>query len=133
MPNLDNFISAWQARDPDAVAACYAADGVRVQTAHPSARIEGREALTEHVREIMTAWPDCTLETRPGVAAGDQVALEWAFRGTQQADYGPLPGQGQPLELYGASVMEMRDGLIAEERVYWDTATLMAAAGVLPE
>jgi steroid delta-isomerase-like uncharacterized protein len=134
MTMLDAFISAWQARDPEGVAACYAADGVRVQTAHPPERIEGRAALAGHVREIMNAWPDCTLETRPEAAAGGggQVTLEWVFRGTQQADYGPLPGHGQPLELHGASVVEVRDGLIQEERVYWDTGTLMAAAGVLP-
>jgi steroid delta-isomerase-like uncharacterized protein len=133
MAALGAFIAAWNARDPEAVAACYSLDGARVQIAHPPARIEGRPALAAHVREIMTAWPDCTLETRPERAAGGgQVTLEWIFRGTQQADYGPLPGRGQPLELHGASIVEMAGGLIRQERVYWDTATLMAAAGVLP-
>ena len=132
MAALDTFIAAWNTRDAEAVAASYLADGVRVQTAHPPARIEGRAALTDHVREIMAAWPDCTLETRPERADGSHLTLEWTFRGTQQADYGPLPGRGQPLELHGVSVMEMEESLIREERVYWDTGTLMAAAGVLP-
>jgi len=30
------------------------------------------------------------------------------------------------------SVVEIERDLIREERVYWDTGTLMAAAGVLP-
>jgi len=126
------FAVAWNARDPEAVAACYAPDGVRVQIAHPTARIQGHEALAEHVREIMRAWPDCTLETRSESGEGGLVTFEWIFRGTQQGDYGPLPGRGQRLELAGASVMAMQGGLILEERVYWDTGTLMASAGVLP-
>src|SRR5262245_16650823 len=112
---------AWTARDPEAVAACYAADGVRHRMAHPPARIQGREALAQHVREIMTAWPDCTLETRSESGGNGLITFEWIFRGTQQADYGPLPGRGQPLELAGASVLSMDGDLIREERVYWDT------------
>jgi len=126
------FALAWNACDPEAVAACYVPDGVRVQIAHPTARIRGREALAEHVREIMTAWPDCTLETRSESGGNGLVTFEWTFRGTQRADYGPLPAHGQHLELAGVSVIEMEGGLIREERVYWDTGTLMASAGILP-
>jgi steroid delta-isomerase-like uncharacterized protein len=126
------FALAWNARDPEAVASCYLPGGVRVQIAHPPATIEGRQALAQHVREIMTAWPDCTLETRSESGDNGLVTFEWIFRGTQQADYGPLPGRGQRLELAGVSVLTMEGDLIREERVYWDTGTLMAAAGVLP-
>jgi len=134
MSGLDSFITAWRAHDPEAVAAAYTPDGAREQMAHPAARIEGRSALADHVREIMTAWPDCTLETARERQADDgTITLEWTFRGTQRADYGPLPGHGQQLELHGVSVVEMDDSLIRRERVYWDTGTLMASAGVLPE
>ena len=69
----------------------------------------------------------------PEHQAGDgTITLEWIFRGTQRADYGPLPGNGQELELHGVSVVEMDGALIRQERVYWDTGTLMASAGVLP-
>ena len=132
MAALDPFIAAWNAHDARAVAFCYLPDGAREQIAHPPARIEGRAALADHVREIMTAWPDSTLEVRLERADGSHITLEWTFRGSQQADYGPLPGRGQPLELNGVSIMDMEGGSIREERVYWDTGTLMAAAGVLP-
>src|SRR5204863_453393 len=101
--------------DPLGLRRCAAGRGA--DHGDPPARIEGREALTAHVREIMTAWPDSRLETSPERAAAGQVTLEWVFRGTQQADYGPLPGQGQALELNGASIMEMDEALIKEERV----------------
>jgi hypothetical protein len=111
----------------------HAPDGARVQIAYPPARIEGRTALAEHVGAIMAAWPDFVLETRSeGVTSDGRLLFEWTFSGTQQADCGPIPGSGQSLSLDGVSVASLADGLIDEERVYWDTATLLDSAGMLP-
>lgn len=127
-----NLTAAWNTRRPEAVAALYAPDGVRVVMAFPGGLIEGREAIAEHVREIMTAYPDCGLETRSeGVSADGLLTLEWSFFATQTADFGGIPGNGQEVALLGVSVISMDEGLIREERVYWDTATLMAAGGML--
>jgi len=130
--SAQNLTDAWNTRRPEAVAALYAPDGVRVQMAFPGGRIEGREALAEHVREIMAACPDCVLEIRrEGVSADGLLTMEWIFRATQTADYGPIPGNGQAVELNGVSVIATDGGLIREERVYWDSATLMAGGGML--
>jgi hypothetical protein len=42
-----------------------------------------------------------------------------------------LAPRGEQVELHGVSVCEMAGDLIREERVYWDTATLLAGAGLL--
>lgn len=127
------FTEAWNTRRPEAVARCYAPDGARVQMAFPPERIEGREALAEHVGGIMAAWPDFVLDVRSEAVTTDGlVIMEWTFRGTQQADYGPIPGNGQEMALEGVSLIATDGGLIREERVYWDGVALMAAAGMLP-
>jgi hypothetical protein len=41
------------------------------------------------------------------------------------------PAHGEKVELHGVSVCQMEGDLIREERVYWDTATLLAGAGLL--
>jgi steroid delta-isomerase-like uncharacterized protein len=128
---IDELTAAWNARDPKAVAAVYTEDGVRDEVAFTHRRLEGRSAIAAGVGEIMTAWPDCTLEARTRIANGDTEVLEWIFRGTSKAAFGPLPATGQAGELRGVSVCTVADGRIREERVYWDTATLMAAAGLL--
>jgi steroid delta-isomerase-like uncharacterized protein len=125
---------AWNARDPKAVASLYAPNGARHEIAYPGQRLEGRIAIAAGVGAVFNAWPDCTLETRRQDRGADGlVILEWVFRGTQENDYGALPGTGGSLELPGVSLFTMRGELVAEERVYWDTATLMASAGVLPD
>lgn len=130
--SVQTFLDAWNTRDPEAVASCYAPDGVRVQVAFPSQRIEGRAALARHVGEIMTACPDFVLDARSeGTLPDGRAMMEWTFSATQQADYGPIPGNGQRLVLEGVSMLAIDGGLISEETVYWDTATMMAAAGMI--
>ena len=128
---IDELAAAWNARDPDAVAATFADDGVRDEVALAHRRLEGRQAIATGVGEIITAWPDCTLESRGRFSHGDTEVLEWVFRGTSKAPFGPLPATGEAGELRGVSVCTIADGRIQEERVSWDTATLMAAAGLL--
>lgn len=123
---------AWNTRRPEAVAALYAPDGVRCVMAHPGPRVEGPEAIADHVGEIMRSCPDCTLETRSeGTLPDGRLLVEWTFRATVQRDYQGIPGNGQDLELKGVSIVRLDDGRIAQENVYWDNSTLMAGAGML--
>jgi steroid delta-isomerase-like uncharacterized protein len=129
---ITRLSAAWNARDAEAVAALYAPDASRHEIAFPGQRLQGRGDIAEGVGAILHAWPDCHLEIgRIGHDEDRLVTFEWTFVGTQQNDYGPLPGNGSPVELNGVSVLEMQGQLISEERVYWDAATLMTAAGLL--
>ena len=130
---LAEFVEAWNARDPEAIAAQFAQDGVRHQFALPEARLAGREAITQSVGAILQAVPDASLDVRSeSVGQDGRVTVEWTFSGTHENDFPGMPASGARLSLPGISVYTLaEDGQIAEERVYWDTATLMAAAGVL--
>ena len=66
------------------------------------------------------------------VGEDGRVTFEWTWSGTHENDFPGLPASGAQLSLPGVSICTFDgDGQIEEERVYWDTATLMAAAGVL--
>lgn len=123
--------AAWNSRDPAQVAALYSDDGVRHQFAHEEVRLEGRSAVEQMIGAIMTAVPDCTLEIRHTHPFDGGEVLDWTFRGTMQHDFGPIPGNGQSVDLLGCSSMTTRDGQIVEERVYWDAAHFLAGAGML--
>lgn len=128
VPRLE---AAWNARAAAAVAAAFTPDGVRHELALPGARLEGREAIAAHVGGYIHAVPDCRLEIRSIVEAGDVTVVEWTFRGTHSGDLPGLPAQDEEVALDGVSVCLMEGDLIREERVYWDAATLLAGAGVL--
>jgi steroid delta-isomerase-like uncharacterized protein len=129
IPKLEE---AWNARDGQAVAAAFTPDGVRHEYALPGAHLVGREAIAAHTAGYIHAVPDCRLEIRRVVeSSSDQVTVEWTYRGTHTGDLPGLPARGEPVALEGVSVCTMNGDLIAEERVYWDAATLLAGAGVL--
>lgn len=130
---LEEFVAAWNARDAQAVAAEFTPGGVRHQFALPEVRLEGREAIVQGVAAIVHAAPDCALQVRSHTAGHDgRVTVEWTFTGSLQNDLPGLPANGAAFVLPGVSVYTFApDGGITQENVYWDSGTLLAAAGLL--
>jgi steroid delta-isomerase-like uncharacterized protein len=121
----------WSSRDASKIAGMYAENGVRHQVALPEGRFEGREAIAGAAQGLIDAVPDEVVEVRKVVESGSTVAVEWVFKGTHSNDSPGWPSKNEKVELVGVSVCDMEGDLIKEERVYWDTATLLAGAGVL--
>jgi steroid delta-isomerase-like uncharacterized protein len=130
---LTRLQQAWNGQSGESVAQAFTPDGVRIEHALPPARFEGREAIAEHAKNVgVHALPDCSLEIRKETRGEDgTVTVEWTWKGTHTGELPGWPAQGEQVELHGVSVCEMTGDLIREERVYWDTATLMAGAGML--
>ena len=106
------------------VAEAFSSDGVRIEHAKPGARLEGRQAIARHTQAYIDAVPDCVLDIRDVHEADGITTLEWTFRGTHTGDVEGFPARGEAIHLDGVSVLIMEDGLVKEERVYWDAATL---------
>jgi steroid delta-isomerase-like uncharacterized protein len=122
--SVQAWIDGWNARDGEQVAAAYAPDGVRVEYAKPGAELTGRSAIAAQAQAYMTAVPDCVLDVR-GLEEDERTAtLEWTYRGHHTGDIPDLPASGREIELAGVSICRLEGGLIAEEHVYWDAATL---------
>lgn len=122
----------WSTRDSAKVAGMYTADGVRHQIALPEARLEGHDAIAGAARGLIDAVPDEVVEvTKVTEGSNGTVVVEWIFKGTHTVDAPGWRAQGEAVHLVGVSVCDMQGDLIKEERVYWDTATLLAGAGVL--
>ena len=122
----------WSSRDGMRVASMYTDNGIRHQVALPEARLQGREAIAAAAQGLIDAVPDEVVEIRKvSEASNGTVTVEWIFKGTHTNDLPGLPAKGEAVNLIGVSVCDMEGDLIREERVYWDTATLLAGAGVL--
>jgi hypothetical protein len=66
-------------------------------------------------------------------ADDERCAIQWRSRGTHTG--GPLNGiepTGRTAELRGVDVMEVTDGLITRNTVYYDGAAYARAFGMLP-
>ena len=115
---LTAYERGWNAHDPDACAACFTPDGVRVslvRDAPPAAA--GRDAIREGIALAMATLAELALEVvAVGYASDRRLWTEWRVTGT--------PGASDvPLEIPGVSVFRISNAGFVEERVYWDSAS----------
>jgi predicted ester cyclase len=114
--------AAYNAHDPEAAAALYAADGRHVEIATGGGR-SGPAAIGAGLAGLLAAFPDAHWEAAAFIASGDLVAVPYLLTGTLQAPFGPFEPVGQRLALAGVHVVHARDGAIAVCDDYWDAGT----------
>ena len=134
---VHRFVDAYNQRDLAAIEALYAQDAVSHVPFYPQP-LKGREAITAVIPGQWTAFPDVRMELRhPVVASGNQTAHEIAEQMTHD---GPLPmpdgtvlePTGKQLSIdIGAFFTLNADGLIAEERAYFDATAVAMQLGLV--
>jgi steroid delta-isomerase-like uncharacterized protein len=85
----------------------------------------GQQAWRQGFEMIKHAFPDLQADIEDIVAAGDKVALRLRFRGTHTGDFLGIPATGRAIEYVSHEFYRIADGLIAEEWICSDTATLL--------
>jgi steroid delta-isomerase-like uncharacterized protein len=75
---------------------------------------------------IRRAFPDLHAQIDDVVAAGDEVALRLTFRGTHLGDYLGLPATGRAISYVSHEFYRIAGGLITEEWICSDTATMQS-------
>ncbi len=127
---IEEYLAALNAHQPGRVAALYAEDAVVEQAIENGNTFAGREEIREWVAANLQAIPDLEVTTESVISEGRRVAWAWIYRGTYTGQFPGLPaGQGQPVELRGVSLLELRDGRIGRETVYVDNAAFLAQVG----
>jgi steroid delta-isomerase-like uncharacterized protein len=122
----DATYAAWNAHDPDAVAAVFADDAVLSEVGRPG-ELRGRAAIRERAAMLLGAFPDFRLERIELVIDGDRHADRWVMTGTHRGPLFGLPATGRAVRVEGATFSRLGpDGLVAEDVHLTDFAGLMA-------
>jgi steroid delta-isomerase-like uncharacterized protein len=114
---------AFNAGDGDACMAFTAPDLIMNLAELPEPR-HGQSVWREGFEMMKQAFPDLQAQIEDVVAADDRVALRLRFRGTHSGDFLGIPATGRPVEYVSHEFYRVADGLIAEEWICSDTATL---------
>jgi steroid delta-isomerase-like uncharacterized protein len=127
-------VQAWNEHDPDTYAAYYAEDAVVYDPMYPEP-LSGRDAIREDFEGYLTAFPDAKYTLGSVVASDDSVAFELTARGTHTGPIptatGVIPATNRSIEMPVAAFARVNDqGLVAEERRYFDLAGLLQQLGV---
>ena len=121
----DATYAAWNAHDPDAVAAVFAEDAVVREAGMPELR--GREAVRLRAAMLIGAFPDLQLERIDLLIDGDRHADRWVLSGTHRGVFLGIAPTGRRVRLEGATFTRLdADGLVAEDRHFADLAGLIA-------
>ena len=75
---------AVNARDVNAVVACFAPDYRNDAPAHPERSFTGREQVRRNWEQIFAAIPDLTARVLRSAVNGDDIWSEWEHRGTRR-------------------------------------------------
>ena len=73
---------------------------------------------------MKNAFPDLEAHVDDLVAADDKVAIRVTFRGTHQGEFQGIPATGRTIGYVSHEFYRVADGLITEEWICSDTASL---------
>jgi steroid delta-isomerase-like uncharacterized protein len=125
------YFDAIGRRDLDAAVACWRPGAI--DRLVPVGELRAPEGLREYFGELFRAMPDLAYELLDAVTEGDRVAVRWRATGT--FDGGPYQGiepNGARIDIEGADLMRIEDGLIARNDSYWDDSAIARQLGLLP-
>ncbi len=121
----DGTYAAWNAHDPDAVAAVFAEDAVLREVG--GQEVHGRAAIRERAALLLAAFPDFRLERLTLVIDGERHADRWVMTGTHRGALFGLTPTGRSVRVEGATFTRLGpDGLVVEDVHYTDMAGLLA-------
>ncbi|MEZ5374629.1 MAG: ester cyclase [Microthrixaceae bacterium] len=126
----DATYEAWNAHDPDAVAAWFT-DDARVRDASSSDWEIGPGPVRDRAAMMCVALPDLTLTRQVLVVDGPRHADRWVMAGTHTGELLGVAPTGAQVRFEGATfTMIDEDGMVIEDIHHVDYATLFGQIGV---
>ena len=119
---------AFNAGDADECLALAAPDLIINLAELPEPR-HGHEAWRQGFEMMRHAFPDLRAHVEDIVAAQDKVAVRVRFRGTHSGEFLGFPATGRTIEYVSHEFYRIAGGLIAEEWICSDMATLLRQLG----
>lgn len=112
------WLPAWSGNRPEELVAYYSEDALYLDPAIPNG-IRGREALLRYFRRLLAVYPDWVW-TNIEVMFPTENGFLNKWRAT-------IPVGGEVIEVIGVCTVDLRDGLITRNEVYFDRTALLAA------
>jgi len=113
----ERWLPAWTGNQPERLAAFYSEDTFYCDPVIPEG-VRGRAALTTYFRKLLARNPAWVWTHRGSMPMADGFANLW---------HASIPVGGRTVEVDGLCTVQLRDGLIYRNEVYFDRTELLAA------
>ena len=122
---------AFIAHDIEALLANWHPEGIQDWVALGVFR--GHDEMRELFTGVFAAMPNGRTTIEGTVADERRCVIEWRMRGTHDgAPFRGIEQTGREIELRGVDVMEVEDGFVVRNTVYYDGAAYARGLGMLP-
>jgi steroid delta-isomerase-like uncharacterized protein len=93
----------------------------------------GRDAIREFYAEMFRAFPDFEINVKQIIGDDVGAAVRWVASGTfTGSPFQGIQPTGRRIELRGVDYMEISDGLITRNTIFYDGAEFARQIGMLP-
>jgi steroid delta-isomerase-like uncharacterized protein len=129
---FEEYLAAWNAHDPAAVARHMADDAIYEDVALGRV-LHGPAEIAAFVDEATRSSSDFRFEEVSLFTAGSDYANEWIMTGTNDREVKRVPATGRSFRVRGASIGRLdTSGRIVENRDYYNLVELLTQLGLLP-
>jgi steroid delta-isomerase-like uncharacterized protein len=119
----------WDRRDIEALSRRHADDGVIVSPIFGT--VQGRADIHASYVSLFKTFPDWKYVGEQILVDGTRGAQEFVVKATHSGPFMGLPPTGRRFDIRGVRMFEMKDGLIAHERRFYDFTGLLIQLGIL--
>jgi steroid delta-isomerase-like uncharacterized protein len=132
---LERYVELYNAGDLEACIDLYAEEAVQKM---PDGTFEGPSEIHDRLDRDLAAFPDAAYTVASFVEQGDSFADEWTFTGTHTGpftlpDGTELPATGKRVEISGMELVQVRDGKIVVDNLYYDNMAAVVQLALVPE
>jgi steroid delta-isomerase-like uncharacterized protein len=125
---------AWNERDFDE-AAKHAAPDVQLLIVGTGDTFTGPDGIRAYNESWAEGFPDGRITLDRVFADGDVVVCEFTGRGTHTGtmvtSMGEIPATGHSVTLKFCDIIEFRDGMVVNQRSYFDSGSMIAQLGLI--
>jgi steroid delta-isomerase-like uncharacterized protein len=119
----------WDRRDSEALTRRHAEDGTIISPIFRT--VQGRAEILASYQALFATFADWRYVCQRLLVDGERVAQEFTVSATHSGTFMGFPPTGRKFDIRGVLLFEMKDGLIAHERRYYDFTGLLMQLGIL--
>jgi steroid delta-isomerase-like uncharacterized protein len=121
---------AFIAHDVEGILANWHPEGI--QDWVPLGIFRGHDEMRQLFQDVFAAMPDMEMTIEAVTSDERRAVIQWRSRGTHTGSFMGIDPTGRTIEQRGVDVMEVEDGLVVRNTVYYDGAAQARALGMLP-
>ena len=93
--------------------------------------IVGIDDFKAYYANFVTGYSDVEFTIEDVFGQDDKIVKHWRFKGTHTGDFFGMPATGKMVDVDGVTLVEMKDGKIAQEQDFFDNLVFMQQLGIV--